>query len=222
MNSEHDMRIRRCSDAEEQAIAIAHVHGLLLDDAKELVEEYQRISLPEEGQAMVARSRGAAIRPLAEKLLTVIEELRGAHISTETLAAILDIRTAHDAVMIDAAYKELITKAAAPLSHETVDPRHKLITCMMVSAAEIWLNNVDECFICDFEVIDGELMPVDGSAIQFIMFCITRVHEVWPEEIQACVPDMERIIGEDFLKEHRAIWAGSGESPKRPKLHIVT
>ncbi|MEC3910047.1 hypothetical protein U5A82_06025 [Sphingobium sp. CR2-8] len=63
---------------------------------------------------------------------------------------------------------------------------------MMVSAAELWLEYMDKCFRCDFVMVDGELMPVKRSAIEFIMYCITRVHEVWPEEIQACVPDHRR------------------------------
>ncbi|MEC3910046.1 hypothetical protein U5A82_06020 [Sphingobium sp. CR2-8] len=130
MNTDFDALIRRRRDPEEQAIAVAYWHDIPLDDAKELIEDYQRISLPDEGQALIARARGAVIRPIAERLLMVIEELRGMHISTDTLAAILDINTAGDAVMIDTAYKTVVTKAAAPLVSETVDPRHKLITCI--------------------------------------------------------------------------------------------
>lgn len=218
MNSDHDALVRRRRDPDEQAIAIAYWHDIPLEDGTELMETYQHISLPSEGEGMLARSRGAALRPHVEKLLTVIDDLRQMHISTEALAAILDVNTAGDVMTVHTAYKNLLIKAAASLTLETVDPRHKLITCMMVSAARLWLEYTDECFTCDFETIEGELMPVDGSAIQFIMYCITRVHEVWPEEIQACVPDMERIIGEDFLKEHRAVW---DEPDEPPKLRIV-
>lgn len=221
MNSEWDERMRRRKDAEEQAVAIAYHHGFSLESLKELMENYQCISLPREGESMIARSRGSALRPYIEKLLAVIHDLRQMHISHDTLAAVLDIDNADDVVAIDTAYKVLLSKAAAPLTSETVDPRRKLITCMMASAANLWLNEADERFTCDFVVDDGELAPVDGSAIQFIMYCITRVHEVWPEEIQACVPDMERSIGEDFLKEHRAIWDEPEEADEPPKLRIV-